>query len=101
MTSNENKMSDGGRGRASLGVEVWKPSQKWSVQRSAVRSIAWLGLLRGESLDMTCSPVHRISRVFGRCAVAADRRRSEERSIRYPAKQRDEQDDAPDELRHK
>ena len=41
--SNENKMSDGGRGRASLGVEGWKSSQKWSVQRSAVRSIAWLG----------------------------------------------------------
>src|SRR5438132_2974814 len=42
--SNENKMSDGGRGRASLGVKVWKSSQKWSVRRSAVRSIAWLGL---------------------------------------------------------
>jgi hypothetical protein len=41
---NENKMSDGGQGRASLGMEVWKSSQKWSVQRSAVRSIAWLGL---------------------------------------------------------
>src|SRR3954453_22573679 len=40
--SNENKMSDGGRDRASLGVEVWQSSQKWSVQRSAVRSIAWL-----------------------------------------------------------
>ena len=39
---NENKMSDGGRQRASLGVKVWKSSQKWSVQRSAVRSIAWL-----------------------------------------------------------
>ena len=35
-------MSDGGRERASLGVEMWKSSQKWSVQRSAVRSIAWL-----------------------------------------------------------
>ncbi len=43
-TSNENKMSDGGRGRASLGVKVWKSSQKWSVRRSAVRSIVWLGL---------------------------------------------------------
>ena len=42
MRPNENKMSDGGRERASLGVEVWKSSQKWSVQRSAVRSIAWL-----------------------------------------------------------
>ena len=39
---NENKMSDGGRGRAPIGVKVWKSSQKWSVQRFAVRSIAWL-----------------------------------------------------------
>jgi hypothetical protein len=37
-------MSDGGRERASLGVKVWKSSQMWSVQRSAVRSIAWLDL---------------------------------------------------------
>ena len=37
-------MSDGGRERASLGMEVWKSSQKWSARRSAVRSIAWLGL---------------------------------------------------------
>jgi hypothetical protein len=45
ITPNENKMSDGGRDRASLGVKVWKSSQKWSVQRSAVRSIAaWLGV---------------------------------------------------------
>src|SRR5262245_51176685 len=36
-------MSDGGRNRASFGVEVRKSSQKWSVLRSAVRSIAWLG----------------------------------------------------------
>src|SRR5947207_7725432 len=34
-------MSDGGRDRASLGVEVWKSSKKWSAQRSGVRSIAW------------------------------------------------------------
>jgi len=40
--SNENKMSDGGRERAPLAVEVWKSSQKWDVERSAVRSIAWL-----------------------------------------------------------
>src|ERR1700720_4555848 len=39
---NENKMSDGGREPVSVGVEVWKSSQKWSEQRSAVRSIAWL-----------------------------------------------------------
>jgi hypothetical protein len=39
---NENKMSDGGRGRALLGVKVLRSSQKWSVPRSAVRSIAWL-----------------------------------------------------------
>src|SRR5438132_9543026 len=41
---NEKEMSDGGRGRASLGVGMWKSSQKWSAQRSAVRSIAWLDL---------------------------------------------------------
>ena len=35
-------MSDGGRERASIGVKVWKSCQKWSVQRAAVRSIAWL-----------------------------------------------------------
>jgi hypothetical protein len=46
IPSNENKMSDGGRERATLGVKVWKSSQKWSVQRSAVRSIAWLDDLR-------------------------------------------------------
>jgi hypothetical protein len=44
-------MSDGGRGRALLGVEVWKSSQNVDAERSAsllakafgVRSIAWLG----------------------------------------------------------
>ena len=39
-------MSDGGRERASLGVEVWTSFQKWSVRLSAVRSIAWLDLRR-------------------------------------------------------
>ena len=37
-------MSDGGRERASLGVEVCKSFQKSGVQRSTVRSIAWLGV---------------------------------------------------------
>jgi hypothetical protein len=37
-------MSDGGRGRALLEVQVLKSSQKWSVQGSAVRSIVWLDL---------------------------------------------------------
>jgi hypothetical protein len=68
MSSNENKMSDGGhrrktirrecviialgkpgawsgiQERASLAVEVSKSSQKWRALQSAVRSIAWLGL---------------------------------------------------------
>ena len=48
--SNENKMSDGGRGRVSLEVKVWKSSQKRNVQRSAVRSIAWLGLWSNRQL---------------------------------------------------
>jgi hypothetical protein len=43
-SSNENKMSDGGRERGLLGVKAWKSYQMWSVQRSVVRSIAWLGL---------------------------------------------------------
>ena len=50
-TSNENKMSDGGRDRASLGVNVWKSSQKWSAQRSVVRSIAWLDGLGSQNDD--------------------------------------------------
>ena len=40
--SNETKMSDGGRGCASLEVNGWKSSQKSGAQRSDVRSIAWL-----------------------------------------------------------
>src|SRR5205814_8636583 len=47
-------MSDGGRERASLGVEVWKSSQKWSAKRSVVRSIAWLDL-SGERLSQMFS----------------------------------------------
>ena len=39
LPSNENKMSGGERGRAPLEVFLLKSSQKWSVQRSAVRSI--------------------------------------------------------------
>src|SRR4051812_16546673 len=30
LPSNENKMSDGGRERASLGAEVWKSSEMWT-----------------------------------------------------------------------
>ncbi len=45
--SNENKMRDGGRDRASLGADLWNSSQKWSVRQSAVRSIVWLGGLAG------------------------------------------------------
>ena len=60
---NENKMSDGGRGRASLGVKVWKSSQKWSVRRSAVRSIvAWLGLLT--FMDILNDPIAELGRVI-------------------------------------
>jgi hypothetical protein len=48
---NENKMSDGGRGRASLGVNGWKSSQNWGAQRSAVRSIAWLDEFTGFAFE--------------------------------------------------
>jgi hypothetical protein len=51
--SNETKMSDGGRDRASLEVEMGRSSQKWSAQRSAVRSIAWLGVWRGSEVTST------------------------------------------------
>src|SRR5438874_12923667 len=47
---NENKMSDGGRERASLGVEGWKSSQNVDAERSGVRSIAWLDGSRGFTL---------------------------------------------------
>ena len=45
-------MSDGGRGRASLAVEVWKSSQNVGVRRSAVRSIAWLDRSRGDDPEL-------------------------------------------------
>jgi hypothetical protein len=45
-------MSDGGRERAPLGVKVWKSSQTCTVQRSAVRSIAWLDLFGGIGLTL-------------------------------------------------
>src|SRR5436309_9546017 len=47
---NANKMSDGGRGRASRAVKVWKSSQM-SPGRSGVRSIAWLGLCVASELE--------------------------------------------------
>ena len=37
---NENKMSDDGRGRASLGVEVWRSSQRLTVRRPFAPSSA-------------------------------------------------------------
>jgi hypothetical protein len=49
-------MSDGGRERASIGVGVWKSSQKLSVRRSAVRSIAWLDRLRSFLLRLAVKP---------------------------------------------
>ena len=60
-------MSDGGRGRASLGAGVWKSSQKWGVQRSAVRSIAWLGLWK------IALPLVRLCRLLYR-RVAGDKK---------------------------
>jgi len=36
-------MSDGGRERVSLGLKMWKSSQNVDAERSAVRSVAWLG----------------------------------------------------------
>ena len=42
LDHNENKMSDSGPERPLLKVEMWKSSEKRSVRRPAVRSIAWL-----------------------------------------------------------
>jgi hypothetical protein len=75
--SNENKMSDGGRERASLGMEVWKSSQKRSVQRSTVRSIAWLGLFPFKRLEFLneCGFVRATPSVIGE--RLADRNKSQ------------------------
>ena len=67
IRSNENKMSDSGRGRASLEVEKWKSSQEESVRRSGVRSIAWLGLLgetRTDSSQISHGDNHTIDHVL-------------------------------------
>ena len=44
LPSNENKMSDGGRGRVSLAVKVWKSSQsgRRAVRRSLHRMVRWI-----------------------------------------------------------
>ena len=68
--SNENKMSDGGRDRASLGVKMWKSSQNVDAERSAVRSIAWLGSPRAQSRMFSAGheisgALRRILAVFG------------------------------------
>jgi hypothetical protein len=88
MGSNENKMSDGGRGRASLGVEVWKSSHKWSVRRSAVRSIAWVRpfaslalmvweLEESQALDAGESALRGSARVSHESAAADEWRRDD------------------------
>jgi len=49
-SSNENKMSDGGRDRHRSEWKCGSHLKKWSAQRSAVRSVAWLGLIGGAFL---------------------------------------------------
>jgi hypothetical protein len=46
-------MSDAGRGRASLGVNVGEAYQNVDPERSGVRSIAWLdaGVINTERMD--------------------------------------------------
>ena len=62
MRPNEKEMSAGGQGSASLGGEMWKSSQKWSVRRSAVRSIAWLDVLcAAKSRPNILRPLERFS----------------------------------------
>jgi hypothetical protein len=62
-------MSDGGRGRALLGVEVWKPSWDVDTERSDVRSIAWLdGLLAmHDAQDLTVAALD-----IGFCNATSD-----------------------------
>ena len=59
-TSNENKMSDGGRGRASLGLKVWKSSQKvegTTVRRSLHRMVRSLWIYwRPWRNDLSAAP---------------------------------------------
>ncbi len=67
IPSNENKMSDSGRERASLGVEVWKSSQREIARRSAVRSIAWLGLIirrKATCLSASLDVCHHLLRIL-------------------------------------
>jgi hypothetical protein len=71
-------MSDGGRDRASLGVEGWKSSQEWSVQRSAVRSIAWLGLIEWLKCMDERGKASLIGLKSERKAIRAVRRKKEE-----------------------
>jgi hypothetical protein len=47
ITSNENKMSDGGRERASLGVEVISKVERAAVRRSLHRMVRHLESKRG------------------------------------------------------
>ena len=60
-------MSDGGLERASLGVEVRKSSQKWSAQRSAVRSIAWLDVFISAPAKSTSTRIELYPREFVFC----------------------------------
>jgi hypothetical protein len=45
-------MSDGGRDRASLAMEVSNSSQNVDAKRSAVRSIAWLDVTGEKQCDV-------------------------------------------------
>lgn len=71
--SNENKMSDGGRKRTLLGVGVEKSSQKWSAQRSGVRSIVWLGSFQSEEREQPRFRVwnERATEIFPRRGIRA------------------------------
>jgi hypothetical protein len=60
-------MSDDGLERASLGVEVRKSSQKSSAQRSAVRSIAWLGVFISAPAKSTPTRIELYPREFVFC----------------------------------
>jgi hypothetical protein len=75
-------MSDGGQDRASLGMGAWKSSQTWCVQRSAVRSIAWLddGLSISLRLRTALASGALTNRSMNDCQNGGDERRTNDRA---------------------
>src|ERR1700704_372722 len=61
------------KARASVGAGVWKSSQKWSVQRSAIRSIPWLDLYGAACALSSSIQRAAIGQILEICFLCADR----------------------------